>query len=123
MNELDQHIGRQIQTRRQILDLTIKEVAEQLQVSVAEFDRYEKGELRIFARQLVRLSDLLQVPIRYFFEGFAETQHTEATAEQTAQLLAAFRSIKSLDVRTYLIELSTAIAASNADQYPASSLH
>lgn len=70
-NGVDHHIGERIRCRRQLLKMSTTEAAVRLGVSEAVFGEYERGELRVDAMTLLRLSGLMGVKARYFYAGLS----------------------------------------------------
>ena len=62
-------IGRRLAARRRELRLTLSDVAVLCEVSLQQIKKYEAGETAISARMLWRISDALEAPVGYFFEG------------------------------------------------------
>jgi transcriptional regulator with XRE-family HTH domain len=55
--------------RRLMLDLSQTRLADALGVTFQQVQKYEKGTNRISASRLQHISQILQVPIPFFFEG------------------------------------------------------
>jgi transcriptional regulator with XRE-family HTH domain len=69
VNSIDRHIGRRIRIRRQLLRMSSAEAAARLGVREAVFAEHEVGLLRLDALALIRLSGVLGVRLRYFYDG------------------------------------------------------
>ena len=69
---IDIFIGSRVRERRQKLDWTLVDLAEKLNVSHQQIQKYEQGLTRITAGNLFELSELFGVSINYFYEGFEE---------------------------------------------------
>jgi transcriptional regulator with XRE-family HTH domain len=59
--------------RRLVLGWSQTEVATAVGVTFQQLQKYEKGENRISASRLKQLSQLLQVPVPFFFEGLSKS--------------------------------------------------
>jgi transcriptional regulator with XRE-family HTH domain len=68
-NPVDIHVGRRVRMRRLMLDLSQMRLANALGVTFQQVQKYEKGTNRISASRLQQISQVLQVPIHFFFEG------------------------------------------------------
>lgn len=68
-NPVDQYVGRRVRMRRLMLDLSQTRLADALGVTFQQVQKYEKGTNRISASRLQHISQILQVPIPFFFEG------------------------------------------------------
>lgn len=84
VNTIDRHIGRRVRIRRELLRMSPTQAAARLGVSEAILAEYELGLLRIDARTLFRMVQLLGVKTRYFYEGVL----AEAVVERPVPLRA-----------------------------------
>jgi transcriptional regulator with XRE-family HTH domain len=66
---IDQHIGERIRWRRTELGLTQEQLADTLEVSYQQIQKYETGANRISASRMFELARRLEVDISYFFDG------------------------------------------------------
>lgn len=76
VNSIDRHIGRRIRVRRELLRMSPTEAAARLGVREAVFAEHEAGILRIDALALIRLSGVLGVRLRYFYDGMVATDRS-----------------------------------------------
>ena len=67
LTRVDQHVGRRIRGKRRALDLSEKILADALGVGPEVLEAYERATTRVPAEHLIRLSELLGVPVSYFF--------------------------------------------------------
>ena len=67
------HLGRKLRMRRLSLGLTQTKVANAINVTFQQIQKYEKGTNGVSSSRLIQLSNFLKVPITYFFEDFTET--------------------------------------------------
>jgi transcriptional regulator with XRE-family HTH domain len=65
----DKHVGQRLRMRRLMLDMTQTNVADALGLTFQQFQKYEKGTNRISASRLQHVSQILQVPVAFFFDG------------------------------------------------------
>ena len=70
--ELNIHIGIRLKQKRIEKNLTQTKVAKALNVTFQQIQKYEKGTNGLSASRMQALSNYLNVPISYFFEGFTE---------------------------------------------------
>ncbi len=68
---IDAHIGGQLRKRRKELELTAKQLGDELSISGPQIMKYESGVNRVSASTLWQLSVLLRVQVSYFFEGLS----------------------------------------------------
>ena len=66
------HLGRKLRMRRLSLGLTQTKVANAINVTFQQIQKYEKGTNGVSSSRLIQLSNFLKVPITYFFEDFTE---------------------------------------------------
>ncbi|MEQ1716134.1 MAG: helix-turn-helix transcriptional regulator [Hyphomicrobium sp.] len=110
---VDIRVGRRLRDRRTQLGLTMTAVASALGIARGQVSKYEQGINRISPARLVKVSELLDVSIGWFFqhEPDAPLQQRDARDEALAKrLLTAFRRIKSRDDQMTLIDLAERLA-------------
>ena len=66
------HLGRKLRLRRLSLGLTQTKVAQAINVTFQQIQKYEKGTNGVSSNRLMQLSQFLKVPIIYFFEDFKD---------------------------------------------------
>ena len=66
------HLGRKLRMRRLALGLTQTKVAQAINVTFQQIQKYEKGTNGVSSNRLMQLSQFLNVPIIYFFEDFKD---------------------------------------------------
>jgi len=80
----NRHLGARLRMRRLALGLTQTKVAQAINVTFQQIQKYEKGTNGISSLRIMQLSNFLKVPVVYFFEdfpGFAN-QNTENNVEE-----------------------------------------
>ncbi|WP_309627247.1 helix-turn-helix transcriptional regulator [Brevundimonas sp.] len=70
--DIDLHLGRRLRRRRRLLGLTQQQLAIQVGIRFQQIQKYECGANRISAARLWQLSEALETPISYFYDGLAE---------------------------------------------------
>jgi transcriptional regulator with XRE-family HTH domain len=123
MSSLAKHIGSRAKEQRLRLNLSQSVVAGHLGITSSTLERFESGSERIPARQLFLLAEIIEVSMEFFFLEFRPSCDTGPSHDQQAQLLAAFRTIKNEEVRSYLVELSKVIAGSETSHEPSPGLN
>ncbi len=68
-NPTDQHVGKRVRMRRLMVDMSQTDLARGLGVTFQQVQKYEKGTNRVSASRLQHISQILQVPVSFFFEG------------------------------------------------------
>ena len=126
---VDMHVGRRVKARRMLLGMTQEELADQLGVTFQQVQKYEKGVNRVSASRLLQLSNVLRVPVQYFFdecpaeETRGKKKRQDAVGEpqspqdimlspQGIALARAFGRIKDEQMRQVLVDHVVAVASS-----------
>ena len=78
---IDVHLGKRLRRRRRLLGLTQQQLAGACGVRFQQIQKYECGANRISAARLWQLSEALEVPVGYFYDGLSEVATRDATAE------------------------------------------
>lgn len=73
-DNIDVHLGRRLRRRRRLLGLTQQELAQACGVRFQQIQKYECAANRMSAARVWQLAEVLEVPVSYFYEGFAEAQ-------------------------------------------------
>jgi transcriptional regulator with XRE-family HTH domain len=73
-DEIDVHLGRRLRRRRRLLGLTQQELADACGVRFQQIQKYECAANRMSAGRLWQLAEVLEVPVSYFYDGFAEAR-------------------------------------------------
>ena len=64
------HLGKKLRMRRLSLGLTQTKVAQAINVTFQQIQKYEKGTNGISSLRIMQLSNFLKVPVVFFFEDF-----------------------------------------------------
>lgn len=126
-NPTDVHVGSRIRLRRNMIGLSQEKLGESLGITFQQIQKYEKGTNRVGASRLQAISEILGVPVSFFFEdvpgadndsprGFAEESSTAFVVDflssaEGVQLNRAFARISDPKIRRKLIELAKVLAA------------
>ena len=70
-DDIDIHLGKRLRRRRRLLGLTQQQLAGSVGVRFQQIQKYECGANRISAARLWALSEALEVPVGYFYDGLA----------------------------------------------------
>jgi transcriptional regulator with XRE-family HTH domain len=68
-NPVDKYVGSRVRMRRIMLGMSQEKLGEALDLTFQQIQKYEKGTNRIGASRLQQISDILQVPVSFLFEG------------------------------------------------------
>lgn len=124
-NPIDVHVGGRVRLRRMLLGMSQEKLGEHLGLTFQQIQKYEKGINRIGASRLFDLSQVLGVPVQFFYEelavggaggsGFAERPAESYAAEflgsrEGLELNKAFARITDPRVRRSIVDLVRAFA-------------
>lgn len=85
-------IGRRIREFRQKAGLTQEKLAEMLEISFQQVQKYESGMSKLNTDRLQMIADALHVSIYAFFDAYADAPYTVSSEEK--RLIEAYRTIK-----------------------------
>ena len=86
------HLGKKLRMRRLSLGLTQTKVAQAINVTFQQIQKYEKGTNGVRSNRLMQLSQFLKVPIIYFFEDYKEFKDVNSSEETNDDLNYSFLS-------------------------------
>ena len=86
------HLGKKLRMRRLSLGLTQTKVAEAINVTFQQIQKYEKGTNGVSSNRLMQLSNYLKDPITYFFEDFKNFNDLKNTQDDSEDLNYSFLS-------------------------------
>ena len=66
------HLGKKLRMRRLSLGLTQTKVAEAINVTFQQIQKYEKGTNGVSSARLMQISHFLKVPVTYFYEEYKD---------------------------------------------------
>ena len=130
LNPIDKHVGSRLRMRRLMLDMSQTDVADALGLTFQQVQKYEKGANRIGASRLQHISQILQVPVPFFFEGGPAAPGPGPAARETAvsasyvtdflatsdglSLVKAFMLIEDPKLRRAIVRLVEEITSEHA---------
>ena len=80
-NDIDLHLGKRLRRRRRLLGLTQQQLAGACGVRFQQIQKYECGANRISAARLWQLSEALEVPVGYFYDGLSDVARLDNVAD------------------------------------------
>jgi len=84
------HLGRKLRMRRLSLGLTQTKVAEAINVTFQQIQKYEKGTNGVSSARLMQISQFLNVPITYFYEDYKDYKAFSLEADSSEDLSFSF---------------------------------
>ena len=131
-NAIDLHVGKRLRLRRTLLGMSQEQLGAELNITFQQVQKYERGANRISSSRLWEVSQILDVPVSYFFDEMSDDTAAarstddvpeglaEATAEfsrdplakrETLELVRAYYRIAEPRVRKRLFELTKSLGA------------
>lgn len=125
---IDVHVGARVRLRRTLLGMSQEKLGEAIGLTFQQVQKYERGMNRISASKLWRLSNVLDVPVSYFFDDLSidgegpvipassgemagESLALDPMAKrETLELVRAYYRISDPIVRRRLFDLTKAAA-------------
>ena len=123
-NPTDKYVGSRVRMRRLMLSMSQEKLGEKLGLTFQQVQKYEKGTNRIGASRLQHISQILKVPVSFFFEGVSGGKQSEdgskaPVADYVSEFLSssdglaltkAFTNIKDSKLRRRVVDLVEEIA-------------
>jgi transcriptional regulator with XRE-family HTH domain len=81
-NEIDKYVGSKILSLRLAYGLSRNQLAQKLDITQQQLEKYEKGTNRISASRLVVIAKALLKDISYFYEGLNDDSEPMVTQHQ-----------------------------------------
>jgi transcriptional regulator with XRE-family HTH domain len=125
-NPVDKYVGSRVRMRRIMLGMSQEKLGEALGLTFQQVQKYEKGTNRVGASRIQQISEILQVPVSFLFEGAPSgTISAEGLSEGTSPayvsdflatseglaLTRAFTRITDAKLRRSIVDLVEQIAA------------
>lgn len=118
-NPIDIHVGGRLRMRRMLVGMSQEKLGESLGLTFQQVQKYEKGTNRIGASRLYKISQILSVPVNFFFENLPSEEDQVGFSENSSdsfaydfmnsaegfQLGQAFSQIKDVRIRRRIIDL------------------
>ncbi len=126
---VDVHVGSRVRLRRTLLGMSQDKLGKALRLTFQQVQKYERGANRIGSSRLYQLSQILDVPVSFFFDdmpaevtgkatGMAEEgkqsfEVGQLSRRETLELVRAYYKIKDPSVRKKLFEMVKALGNSS----------
>ena len=134
-NPVDVHVGGRVRQRRILLGMSQTNLGDALGLTFQQVQKYERGTNRIGSSRLFDLSQILVVPIEYFFDDMPAAVAVKSPAQwhgrakkpvsdefdpiakrETLELVRAYYRIPDAKVRKCLYQLTKAFAGASKGQ-------
>ena len=83
-SNFNRHLGSKLRMRRLSLGLTQTKVAQAINVTFQQIQKYEKGTNGISSLRIMQLANFLKVPVVFFFEDFPLYQGSNTKSDVSA---------------------------------------
>ncbi len=121
---VDRHVSTKLRMRRIMLGLSQQVLGTEVGVSVQQIQKYEKGSNRVSSGKLYHFSNLLEIPITYFFEDLNDKNSSDKTAEplkgydtaherEILTLVKAYNEIPDIQLRKKILDLVKSLSSPN----------
>lgn len=128
---IDVHVGQRVRQRRTLLGYSQERLADALNLTFQQVQKYERGANRVGAGRLYELSHALEVPVNYFFEELPDAPEGAASGpamqeaaqrqydadpmaqRETLLLIRAYYDINDPAVRRRVLDLIRAMGRSS----------
>ncbi len=68
-NPVDKYVGSRVRMRRIMLGMSQEKLGEALGLTFQQIQKYEKGTNRVGASRIQQISEVLDIPVSFLFEG------------------------------------------------------
>lgn len=119
-NSVDVRVGNRLRVRRTALGMSQEELGRRLKLTFQQVQKFESGTNRISASYLFELTQILKVPVSYFFDAAEPHSRKDSDLPETLQrflmsaeglsLWRAFSKLKDDTVRQRVLQLVKAMA-------------
>jgi len=136
-NPVDVHVGSRVRLRRTLLGLSQDRLGAAVGLTFQQIQKYERGANRIGASRLFQFSEILEVPVSFFFEEMPDEIKTRQGAfkvgmqdqsqesferdpmvkRETLELVRNYYRITDPRVRRNVFELAKSLAKSMSGEF------
>ncbi len=116
MQGIDRHVAAKVRERRLMLGLTLQRLADMLDVTCAQVQKYETGVDRLSSGRLYHIAQALDVGVDYFYQGVEDPRPIMPTEQQRAvrELAHCFINLPSRQHQNAVAELARVMATAPA---------
>jgi transcriptional regulator with XRE-family HTH domain len=131
-NPVDVHVGSRVRLRRTLLGMTQGKLGDAVSLTFQQIQKYERGANRIGSSRLYQFSQILDVPVSFFFDDMpgdlttgaiidpesnpALSEENQFARRETLELVRAYYAIESPAVRKRVFELVKVVAGLSAEE-------
>ena len=111
-NPIDVYVGSRVRLRRLMIGMSQEKLGKEVGLTFQQIQKYEKGVNRIGASRLFQLSQVLDVPIQFFFQDAPAEGGVASPAlrgsEQDAVIYDFLNSREGLELNRAFVRISDA---------------
>ncbi len=111
---VDVHVGQRLRMRRTLLGMSQTKLGQAVGVTFQQIQKYERGANRVGASRLYQFSQVLEVPVSYFFDEFAgegvKITEEPPLGRKILELARYFQSIPDPSAREAVYQLVKAMS-------------
>ena len=110
-SNFNRHLGAKLRMRRLSLGLTQTKVAQAINVTFQQIQKYEKGTNGVSSSRLLQLAVFLKVPVNYFYEDYGDnkidnvSQHAQENEDLNFSFLIKIFSKLSGNQKSKVIQI------------------
>lgn len=130
---VDVHVGGRLRLRRTLLGMSQEKLGDAVNLTFQQIQKYERGANRMGASRLFEMSQVVGVPVSYFFDEMSaevkatrgaqaevvndgSTENDPLTRRETLELVRAYYKITDPKVRKRMFELTKTLGKSEEAQ-------
>lgn len=117
---VDVYVGSRVRLRRTVLGMSQEKLADQLGITFQQVQKYENGSNRIGSSRLFAISNILNVPVEYLFDGYQSEGSSvseeisefdrQMSKKESIELVKYYYSITDEKVRKKVLDLIKTMA-------------
>ncbi|MBT4921559.1 MAG: helix-turn-helix transcriptional regulator [Rickettsiales bacterium] len=110
---IDVYVGKRVRFKRKVMGLTQSDLAQKVDITFQQIQKYEKGENRVSASMLYQIAQSLNTSVSFFFEGYSEDSIAESGIKDdkvSIDLINSFANIKNPELKKRLLMLITSVS-------------
>jgi transcriptional regulator with XRE-family HTH domain len=130
-NLIDIHVGSRVRLRRTLLGMSQENLAKAVSLTFQQIQKYERGANRIGASRLFQFSQVLDVPVSFFYDDMpsdarngigglsegpsAKFDQKNLVSRETLELVRAYYKIIDPGVRRRLFDLTKTLGRASGE--------
>lgn len=127
--DMDRHVGERVRLRRNMLGMSQETLGDKIGLTFQQVQKYERGGNRVSASRLCQISQVLGVPIAFFYDARdpvraepvvepVRAADDPLTRRESQELLAAYARLGARLQGNFLVLLRSLVAAAEEAKAP-----